>query len=88
MLEGNPTKTKLQKTVRYYVSKKGSKIIKLNYIDKRITQIEAGKWLQTVFIDYIEKPFKDYDINYDFYIKKVKKELESLEPITNQLKLF
>jgi hypothetical protein len=81
-------KDKLQKTVRYYISNKGSKILKINYIDNRVSQVEAGKWLQTVFIDYIEKPFENYDINYDFYIKKAKKEIESLEPIKTQLQLF
>ena len=41
-----------------------------------------------MFIDYIEKPFEEYDINYDFYIKKAKKEIEALEPKTNQLQLL
>ena len=81
-------KDKLQKTVRYYISNKGSKILKINYIDDRVSQVEAGKWLQTVFINHIEKPFEEYDINYDFYIKKAKKEIESLEPIKKQLQLF
>ena len=88
ILNGDAIKEKLQKTVRYYISNKGSKILKLNYIDRRVTQVEAGQWLQTVFIDYIEKPFNEYNINYDFYIKKAKKEIEALEPITNQLQLF
>jgi len=81
-------KDKLQKTVRYYISKEGSKIMKINYLDGRVAQTEAGKWLQTTFIDYVEKPFDDYNINYDYYIKKAKKEIESLEPKTNQLQLF
>jgi len=78
----------LQKTVRYYISNGGSKTVKVHSIDGRIAQVEAGKWLQTMFIDYIEKPFEEYDINYDFYIKKAKKEIEALEPKTNQLQLF
>ena len=81
-------KDKLQKTVRYYISKEGSKIMKINYLDGRVAQTEAGKWLQTTFIDYVKKPFDDYNINYDYYIKKAKKEIESLEPKTNQLQLF
>ena len=39
-------------------------------------------------INYEEKPFEEYDINYDYYIEKVRKEIESLEPIINQLSLF
>lgn len=85
---GTHKKDKLQKTIRYYISKEGSKIMKINYLDERVSQVEAGKWLQSTFIDYIEKPFDDYNINYDYYIKKAKKEIESLEPKTNQLQLF
>ena len=50
--------------------------------------MEAGKWLQSTMINYEEKPFEEYDINYDYYIEKVRKEIESLEPIINQLSLF
>ena len=78
----------IQNTIRYYVSHKGSKIIKYNYLDKRITQVEAGKWLQTLFIDYVKKDFKDYDLNYDYYIKRIMKEIHNLEPIKNQTRLF
>ena len=85
---GTHKKDKLQKTIRYYISKEGSKIMKINYLDERVSQVEAGKWLQSTFIDYVEKPFEEYDINYDYYISKAKKEIESLEPNTNQLQLF
>jgi hypothetical protein len=56
--------------------------------DGRAIQVEAGKWMQTVYIDHTEKDISDYDINYDYYISKVMKEIESLEPRTNQLSLF
>jgi hypothetical protein len=82
------SKKPLQHTIRYYISKSGSKIIKTNLSDNREIQVEAGKWMQTVFIDYQEKPFDEYNINYDYYIEKVRKEIESLEPSTNQLSLF
>ena len=85
---GEYSETKLQETIRYYVSNKGSKIIKTNYNDNREIQVEAGKWLQSTMINYEEKPFEEYDINYDYYIEKVRKEIESLEPIINQLSLF
>lgn len=78
----------LQHTIRYYISNKGSKIIKKNQLDDRQIQVESGKWLQTVFIDYKEKPFPDYDIRFDYYIKKVEKEIAGLEPAANQYKLF
>ena len=86
--KGEYSETKLQETIRYYISNKGSKIIKTNRGDKREIQVEAGKWLQSTMINYEEKPFEKYDINYDYYLEKVKKEIESLEPSTNQLSLF
>ena len=39
-------------------------------------------------IDYKEKPFTDYDINYDYYLDKINKEIRDLEPIITQLSLF
>ena len=85
---GEHKKDKLQKTIRYYISKEGGKIVKINYLDEREFVTEAGKWLQTMFIDYVEKPFEEYDINYDYYIKRAKREIELLEPNRNQLQLF
>ena len=78
----------LQHTIRYYISNKGSKIVKKNQLDDRAIQVESGKWLQTVFINYLQKPFPEYDLNYDYYFKKVEKEILGLEPAINQLKLF
>jgi hypothetical protein len=78
----------LQHTIRYFISNSGSKIVKTNLLDGREIQVESGKWLQTVFIDYVEKPFEDYNINYDFYLDKIYSEIENLEPKRNQLKLF
>ena len=80
--------TKLQETIRYYISKQGSKIIKKHNSDGRGIQVEAGRWVQKLLIDYQEKPFDEYDINYDYYLEKVRKEIESLEPSSNQLSLF
>ena len=88
IVNGEHKRDPLQKTVRYYISNRGSKTVKVHSIDGRVAQVEAGKWLQTMFINYIVKPFEEYDINYDFYIKKAKKEIEALEPKTNQLQLF
>jgi hypothetical protein len=86
--EGDYKKDKLQNTIRYYISNKGCKIIKHNIVDDRLTQVEAGKWLQSLFIDYVKKDIKDYDLNYDYYLEKVMKEVNNLEPSLNQLSLF
>ena len=79
---------KVQHTIRYFISNTGSKVIKKNNTDNREIQIEAGKWLQTLMIDYKEKPFSEYDINYDYYLDKINKEIRDLEPIVTQLSLF
>jgi hypothetical protein len=78
----------LQHTIRYYISKTGSKVIKKNNSDRREIQVEAGKWMQSLMIDYVENPFEEYDINYDYYLEKIRKEINSLEPFSNQLSLF
>jgi hypothetical protein len=88
IVNGEYEKTKLQDTVRYYVSNSGCKVIKTNLFDGRETQIESGQWMQTIYIDHEEKPFADYKINLSYYIDKVKKEIAGLEPNRNQLKLF
>ena len=86
--EGKHVYEPLQKTLRYYVSNKGCKILKIHNSDKREIQVEAGRWQQTIFNSYIKKPFEDYDINYDYYLGNIKKEIEILEPKVSQLSLF
>ncbi len=88
IVDGEFIKKDLQHTIRYFISETGSKIIKTNLLDGREIQIESGPWMQTVFIDYVEKPFSDYKINTKFYLEKIKKEIEGLEPNRNQLSLF
>jgi len=78
----------LQHTLRYFISNTGSKIIKTNLLDAREIQVVAGKWMQTVFINYKPKIFADYNINTRFYLEKINKEINNLEPNKNQLKLF
>jgi hypothetical protein len=85
---GQFQKNELQHTIRYYISKSGCKVIKTNLLDGREIQIESGQWMQTIFIDHEEKDFNKYNINLSFYLDKVKREIESLEPNRNQLSLF
>lgn len=76
-------KNKLQKTIRYFISKKGSNLYKI-YSDNRVQTInvhpQKGKaWYQTVInkidtnIDYISM------INYDYYIYETKKIINQIE---------
>jgi hypothetical protein len=86
--DGEHSITPVQHTIRYFVSNSGSKIIKKNNTDGREIQVEAGKWMQTIMIDYTKKEFSEYDINLKYYLDNIYKEIRSLEPINNQLSLF
>ncbi len=102
-----------QKTIRYFVSNKGCKLIKrkVSYApedrtvinqqgsvvkeikkgDKEIKEIkvEAGPTMEQVAIKIDNsKPFKEYNINYSFYIKKIKEEIENVQPLFTQQNLF
>lgn len=69
----------LQKTLRYYISKNGSKIIKRNLEDGRELNLET-KGSQVVFNKYVEKPWEDYEVDELFYIKAIYKEIGNLIP--------
>ncbi len=88
--KGIRTDTILQGVVRYYVSNNGCKIIKVNSADGRETQTEAGKWMQTVFNEHQELPWSEYDVNDDYYLDKVYKEIEKIckTKANSQLNLF
>jgi hypothetical protein len=88
VVKGEYKTEKLQHTLRYFMSKEGSKIIKTHRSDNREIQIEAGKWMQTLYIDHEEKSIEQYNINYDYYLDKVNKEIENFDPRVNQLSLF
>lgn len=79
----------LQKTLRYYVSNAGSKIIKHNTSDGRDINVEAGQWLQTIFNKYEEKPFLDYNVDMRFYLARINREIQAMQPeiFANQIKL-
>lgn len=70
---------RLQKINRIYISKKGGKIIKCN-TDGREGQVNAGSWLSTVYNKHEDKEFDQYDINYDYYVKRVYEIISSVQP--------
>lgn len=88
--DGVLQKDKLQKTVRYYNSKKGVKLYKFNELDKRKEVLESGPWHQTVYLKHKEKDWNDYNIDYRYYIVKSKEEIERIinSKKINQQKLF
>lgn len=90
---GEFVETDLQKINRYYISKQGSKnvkIIKVNKEDGREIQCESGKWMQTLYNKIELQPkWDDYNIDNGYYIKAIESEIDNILSVSiNQLKLF
>ena len=85
---GEVTYEKLQPTLRYYVSEKGCKIIKRNIHDKREIQLESGRWMQELFINYEKKDWKDYHVDDRYYLEAINKEILNITKPMRQLTLF
>lgn len=87
---GEPQEDPLQKTVRYYVSDKGSKLVKLNRLDGRKIKVVSGRWMQTVFNVHQDLPWENYEVNDQFYLERIYKEIKSLVPerFDHQTSLF
>ena len=75
---------KLQKIIRYYVSTSGVKLSKC-HPDGRQIQVEAGKWVQTVFNKYVDKPFEDYQIDKRYYLEQIYQEITNIEGTKKEL---
>lgn len=78
----------IQKTLRYFVSNTGSKVLKRKIEDgkQRDIQVLAGRRHITEFNKFWSKEWDDYNIDYSYYIKEVYKEIHMLEK--PQLNLF
>ena len=88
--KGEYTENKLQKTVRYYIANSGCKIIKKDLSSSREIKIEATSNINEEIAIKIDNdlPIENYNINYSFYEKLVRTEIESVDPILTQQKLF
>ena len=88
--EGVLKQENLQKINRYYISDSGVKLIKRNKNDGREIQLEAGKWIQTVFNKIEEQNnWEDYNINKKYYLQAIEKEINNILNVnSNQLCLF
>ena len=88
--EGEYNEEKLQKINRYYISKTGVKIIKVNKSDQREIQLESGKWLQTIFNKMTVEPnWDNYNIDKAYYLSAVEQEINNILKVsTSQLELF
>jgi len=77
----------IQKTIRYYISNSGCKIVKKNKKDNREIQVEAGQWVQTLFNLYEDKPWEKYDVNEKYYLDAIYQEISNISPKESQYKL-
>jgi len=70
---------RLQKIIRYFISNQGVKLVKRNP-DGRTIQVESGEWMQTV-VNHIDPsiPFVAYDINTDYYLQEIYKQILQIE---------
>jgi hypothetical protein len=84
--KGNEEIVELHKITRYYVSKKGCKIQKMEKQTGKIINVDAGTWRATIFNQYEDKPFEEYNINYTYYLQRINREIESARG--SQLKLL
>lgn len=86
----------LKKLVRYYNSRKGSKLIKANP-DGRQMQLESGSIHQTIFNKFQDKTWEEYDVDEKYYLDKIYDEIAKIEKeapvlpahlVNQQLSLF
>ena len=89
-MQGNYKEEALQKINRYYISKTGVKMVKVNKNDQREIQLEAGHWVQTVFNTLeIKQDWEYYNVDKSYYLKGIEQEINNILSISsNQLTLF
>lgn len=75
------------KVIRYFLSKSGGNLIK-HFNDGRNIEVESG-WKSELLMDLTGKSklAKDYDIDYTYYIDKVRDMIYAIEGNTKQLSL-
>jgi DNA polymerase elongation subunit (family B) len=72
---------KLNKIVRYYISKKGVKLVKCNSKDHREMQVNAGRWLATTMNNTDGKhiDMDSQDIDKEYYLQAIYKEIMNID---------
>lgn len=72
-----------KRIIRFYISNKGEKLLKIKNEDSEATGAQLTKivngYLVTIMNSFVEKPWEDYDINYDYYIENCQDIIHSLE---------
>lgn len=76
--KGDYIEKDVQPTIRYYITKSGSKVYKVNKDDRREIQVESGKWLLNIFNQYEEKKWEDYGVDDQYYLQMIYREIENI----------
>jgi hypothetical protein len=76
----------LQKTNRFYITKKGGALLKRDQTSKRAIGMYVGRQVRALNTYDPAVPFEDYDVDFAFYEKEVMKTVDEIEP--KQLSLF
>jgi hypothetical protein len=84
VVEGVFVENKLQKLIRYFMSDKGTKLIKCNP-DGRELQLESSKIQQTIFNKAEYKPWEEYGVNDAYYLDKIYDEIHKIERLSTVL---
>jgi hypothetical protein len=73
---------KMPSTVRYYMSRQGQKLVKINTQDERKLQVHAGKLLQLEVNKIPEhQNWADYQVDLEFYRNNIYKEISDLKGV-------
>lgn len=85
LVNGEPVKQVFKKTLRYYISKNGSYLWKINTVktERNANRLHVG-FLVTPFNKFEKK--EEYNIDYNFYISETRKIMFSIND--GQLTLF
>lgn len=78
----------LQKTNRFYISRRGGALVKRNLATQSASGLYVGYSVQLLndFDDQV--PFNQYDVNLEFYKKEALKYIEEIEPPARQSSMF
>ena len=75
-----------QQLNRYYFSKKGAYLFKQKYGQGNMSHVNVDNAV-ILFNNYEDKPWEEYNINYNYYISTTQKIIDELQNL-NQLTLF
>lgn len=82
-----------EQVVRYYVSRSTNCSLKKKYkqgakkYGQKATDLQK-KWNMTYYNQHVEKPFADYQVDYRFYLERIRKVMKEVDPNMQNLKLF